>query len=300
MINDKYISVVVQGPVDEGGLASRCLESVRKYLPNAEVILSTWEGSNLSNLEYDKLVLNCDPGAADCGNKPNNMNRMILSTKSGFAKASRKYMLKLRSDLEIIGTGFLNEFKRASKFKRISKFKLFKKRILSYQMFSLKFQNRHEGKIHFRPFHMSDWCYFGLKDDLQKLYCAAHIVKEPQFSVYYQDVMGGGDEIQKLRIPRHWKMSPEQYVTSSCAKNFFTQIKFDNMMDTTQENIAASELFIVNNFRILDRFQFAIINNKEQFKDYDITKNRVNRNGYYSEAMWNRDYNKYILGKETG
>ena len=46
MINSKDISVVVQGAIDKEN-TPKCLESIRKYLPDAEIILSTWEGSEV-------------------------------------------------------------------------------------------------------------------------------------------------------------------------------------------------------------------------------------------------------------
>ena len=58
----KNISVVVQGPILPFQTAI-CLKSIRKFLPKAEIILSTWEGSNINDLDYDVLVLNKDPGA---------------------------------------------------------------------------------------------------------------------------------------------------------------------------------------------------------------------------------------------
>ncbi len=52
MIEPYEISVVVQGPIVgkpedpyEKRLTYRCLESVHKYLPGAEVIVATWKGS---------------------------------------------------------------------------------------------------------------------------------------------------------------------------------------------------------------------------------------------------------------
>ena len=56
-ISNKNISVVVQGQVRDGEIEV-CLSSIRKYLPGATIILSTWDGSNVKGLDYDKLILN--------------------------------------------------------------------------------------------------------------------------------------------------------------------------------------------------------------------------------------------------
>ena len=60
-IDTKDISVVVQGAVDKEN-TPRCLKSLRKHLPGAEVILSTWEGTNTDGLDYDVVLYNQDPG----------------------------------------------------------------------------------------------------------------------------------------------------------------------------------------------------------------------------------------------
>lgn len=75
-IKPKDISVVVQGAINKE-ITPRCLQSIRTLLPNAEIILSTWEGSDVDGLDYDKLVLNKDPGAVKCDvidNAYNNQN----------------------------------------------------------------------------------------------------------------------------------------------------------------------------------------------------------------------------------
>ena len=52
MIDSKDISVIVQGPINKKE-TPKCLKSIRKFLPEAEIILSTWQGTDISNLDYD-------------------------------------------------------------------------------------------------------------------------------------------------------------------------------------------------------------------------------------------------------
>ena len=61
MIETKDIAVVVQGAIDKEN-TPKCLMSIRKFLPDAEIILSTWEDSDVAGLDYDNLLLNKDPG----------------------------------------------------------------------------------------------------------------------------------------------------------------------------------------------------------------------------------------------
>ena len=111
-IKDKDISVVVQGRVEKK-LTTLCLASVRKCLPGAQLILSTYKGTDTTGLDFDDLVLSDDPGALKF-NKTDycNINRMLTTSKAGIACAARPYILKLRSDLELRSLDFINYFSK--------------------------------------------------------------------------------------------------------------------------------------------------------------------------------------------
>lgn len=120
MIDDKDISVVVQGPIihKESEVAvdwtKEVCASIRTHLPNAELILSTWINSEVNGIDYDLLIENDDPGnflsyynGYDQNPAINNINRQIVSTKEGIRAATRKYVMKLRSDSIVLTTNFL-------------------------------------------------------------------------------------------------------------------------------------------------------------------------------------------------
>jgi hypothetical protein len=104
-IADGDISVVIQGPLLSGHMegAARCLDSVRSVLPGAEVIVSTWEGEDTGAIAPGiRVVRSPDPGAfAVRGEPPYNLNRLQVSTGAGLQIASRRYCLKLRTDLAL-------------------------------------------------------------------------------------------------------------------------------------------------------------------------------------------------------
>lgn len=172
-ITDKDISVVVQGPIDKLQ-TKKCLKSIRKLLPQAEIVLSTWLGSDIIDLDYDQLVLSDDPGFGDVSpvtNKKNNVNRQIISTKNGINKTSRKYILKIRTDTEISNLGFLKYYNKLIKtpLKREKAYKYFKNRVFidSYFTRNPQFHNRNQYGLCFHP---SDLWLFGLKEDLANLF----------------------------------------------------------------------------------------------------------------------------------
>jgi len=97
------LGVVVQGPVLTGGprTTAATLASVRRHLPGAVLVLSTWEGQPTAGLDVDVVVRSRDPGGLlprRPGGKPNNVNRQLVSTRAGLAELRTTHALKLRSD----------------------------------------------------------------------------------------------------------------------------------------------------------------------------------------------------------
>ena len=121
MISSDKITVVVQGAIvpDEGRGTKEVCESIRKLLPRAEIILSTWENSNYQGIPYDKVLENRDPGALDSQYEGrdksvvrNNFNRQLISTLHGIREAGREYVMKLRSDSLLQNLSFLRFYEK--------------------------------------------------------------------------------------------------------------------------------------------------------------------------------------------
>ena len=91
------ISVVIQGPIDD-----RTYEAIDTYQDFAEVIVSTWEQENIdllsrANGKYQLVQTNYP---SDIQNYNNHGYRYFIAktTKEGAKVASKKYILKTRSD----------------------------------------------------------------------------------------------------------------------------------------------------------------------------------------------------------
>lgn len=288
MISCKDISVVVQGIILPG-ITAKTLKSIRKFLPEAEVILSTWEDSDLSGISglYDKIILNKDPGGVifdDKSRKTNSLNRILLSSKTGIDSASRKYVLRLRSDLILKNANLLaleDDFKL-----RTPDASLFKNKIFAYEIFSIKYNIKNNIKQR-TLFHVSDWCYLGLKEDLQEMF-SLPAVEEPEFSRYFETHKKPSGDIH---IHKLWKMSPEQYLTSLNAAKVFKDLKFTDYLDINEETIRFSEAFIINNFRLFSAKKWGISILKKPLNTYNISV--LPPFSYYSEIEQKRDYKKY-------
>ncbi len=222
-LSEKHISVIVQGPIHhQESLTKRVLESVRTHLPNAELILSTWKGSEVSGLDCDVLLLNDDPGAINSNNNINrNVNRQIVSTRNGLEKAMRRYTMKLRTDTLLTGTDFLEVFDRDPE--RRDDFKVFQHKVVIPTLYTRNplYLNIHTGTSHF--FHPSDIFQFGLASDLFLLW-----------------------DIPLATHNTVSKMVPEQYIWTACLKKFIKDIDYFGLH--LFESLKVCQITLANNF----------------------------------------------------
>lgn len=294
-IDSADISVVIQGAVDSKN-TPLLLRSVREYLPNAEIILSTWENSDLTYCNgCTDIVLNKDPGAAPmdvAGNSLLNLNRMLVSTKGGIQRATKKYILKCRSDVILIGNRFLQYFDAFNE--REPQYCLAKHKIMLNSLYCMKCEAE-GGLIHPTPFHISDWYCFGLQEDIRLLFSLS-AVENVEFARYF----AYHPKPREYAIPwlnhRLWKFPPEQYLGVMFAKEKFPGLTFPNCLAYDQVDMELSDRFIINNFIILDPENFSIVSNKNY---YSTVSNKLYKapehvwNGLYREHIYLEDYKKY-------
>jgi glycosyltransferase involved in cell wall biosynthesis len=163
----RLLSVVVQGPCHRDatdGVPSidTCLASLRRSFPGAQIIVSTWLGSDIDGLDADDIVLNHDPGPlAHPVQPPCNINRMVTSTANGLAAATRPFCIKTRSDVLFTSDALASrELWRAARHlsleRRIGTTSLGTWRLAAF----------------LRPFQVGDMVQHGATDDLRLLWAA--------------------------------------------------------------------------------------------------------------------------------
>lgn len=251
MITKSDISIVLQGPVDSIE-TKKSIESIRRYLKGATIILSTWEGANVEGLDFDVLIENKDPGSYMYCKKDKiytNINRQLVSIKAGLEKVQTKYAFKLRSDLILTSDNFLKYFDKYED--KDPKYKFFKKSVLVSSLTSKEYSDGVGNRP--VPFHVSDWFYFGLTEDLNLFFSnIENIADEEAFSNY------------KLKYPeKNPVMGFEQQYASeqyACYKAFSKKfdIKFEDWSDWNDENILQAEVLLANNFVFLDPVQHGL------------------------------------------
>lgn len=237
MIHCSDISVVVQGPIiHTNNLTKKVVDSVRKTLVGAEIILSTWENENTIGLVVDITLKNIAPESFKINEDLiNNVNLQIISTREGIKVATKKFILKLRSDVLINNSIFTSYFDKYSKYNPNRNYKLFCNRILAIQYY---FRDPLKSKY---LFHISDMILFGNKEDLFNLY-DCRIAKE-------EDLI---NHTVSTKLTQRIRNSPEQYLWICFLNKNGIPAKINYLDEVVYKNFILSELTILNNFIILD------------------------------------------------
>lgn len=289
------ISFVVQGPIERAvsGISGKpttqtCLESIRKWFPGSEIVLSTWNGSDVAGLTFDRHVESTDPGPV-CITRPevsppiyNNDNRQILSTKAGLRAAGNRYALKVRSDIVVTGNQWLSCWDRYPG--RVPEWRMFQERIVTANLFT-----RNPLRKVRKPFHPSDWFMFGLKEDLLLLW-DIDPEPEPETSHWFRD-RPTPRVLHDFTNTRRYLA--EQYLWKTLMTKF-GEISFDHFADASRENVRLTQLSFANNLIILDVEQLGFY--LEKYGDPP----RSFRYSCLSHREWERLYRQYCLGQKMG
>lgn len=302
-LDSQDISVVIQGPVFSQtsplaphGITHQVLKALREHLPQATLILSTWKDQPLAGLDADVILQLDDPGTtnfyrqgAKADNLYNNGNRLIYSTQQALAQVKTPYVLKIRSDLLLfhpLFSSFGQQFHHVD-----APWQVLKQRIIGFPIYSLKFERqagKHTSIQQPRPFHVSDWAYFGLTTDVQQLFNCP-LMQEPETSRWFETRPKPANDLWPDRL---WRYSPEQYILSNLAERTLgIQLQHGSQADA--EILQASERFIANNFIILDQYQWGLWSLKLNVYQDQLPK--LILDGLYSHQVWLQDYQQYCV-----
>jgi uncharacterized protein YegP (UPF0339 family) len=159
------ITFVVQGPILSRKEVIENIDSIKRNYPEAKIILSTWNGTDVSDIQVDKVVFNEDPGAEyyyyNDKKLLNNCNRQIVSTLNGLKNVDTKYSVKLRTDINICSKSLLEYIGEIEN----SVGELFCKKIIAVSNLTVNPRRNYP-----MAFHVSDFFFFGLNTDLIKLF----------------------------------------------------------------------------------------------------------------------------------
>lgn len=283
-IASSEISVVIQGGINQAFLKA-CLLSVRRHLPESEVIVSTWDGSQIEpgcEILIDRAVYSPDPGARIMTKEGvlNNTNRQVVSTRAGLSVATRRYALKLRTDFELAGSGFLEVFGRFPV--RHPEFCVFEQKIV-IPRYATRIETTRRPFI----FHPSDIALFGLKSDLASLF-DIELVNEADFA-WQTNAPSAATRERLVDMNFRSRLVPEQHIFLSALKRRGIDIRLDHPKDANAQLIELSQKLLVNNYIVVDQEAFGARPLKESLKEQFVADLLT----CYTEAHYEYSYRHY-------
>jgi hypothetical protein len=259
MSNSADISVVVQGPVvglPDAPKPERktllALESIRRVLPDAEIILSTWKGAVVTGLPYDVLVESEDPGSFPRGDGSRyNVNRQIVSTREGLKRATRSRALKLRTDCQLLHEGFLRYFARFPR--RAARHRYFFERIVGCELF---FRNPAETHLPLL-FHIGDIALFGRTDDMLSLWDVEFATED---EVVNWSARATVPWLENFKSYQQFdsRLVEEQHLWLSFLRKKRAGLNLNYSWEFTPDLAQESELTIINNFVVIGIDDFGL------------------------------------------
>lgn len=286
-ILSEELSIVIQGAVcgsaqGKNDYTKKVCESARKFFPDAEIILSTWEGARTEGLVYDKLVLskNIDmtyiirPDGNLC---PNTVNHQIITSLQGISAASRRYVIKTRSDTVFTGDACTSYMSRFCRYSKDEKWRIFRNRIVALPTY-----NYRRGCVF--PYNICDWFFLGTKEDLLNLFDI------PLMPLEKLIVRPG------CRYPRVLdNLGAEQYIWIACLRKNGHNVNLENATSQEGNSIENFEKSIADNFVLCSAKRLKLMNLKAPKSGYAAVP--VVSQGLYTYCEWKRLYNKYGGGK---
>lgn len=290
MIKSSDISVVVQGLVVGGSgddekdrFTYRCLQSIRKNLPESEIILSTWENCDVKDLDYDKVIYSKNihapqiymPGTS-VNPKLYSVNHQLITTKVGIKCATRPYVMKIRSDMILLNAKcmtYLNKYMKASQ----SEWSILSARVLVLPTYNPKMYIK-------MPFDIPDWFYFGLKEDIEDIFDIPLVdfnkckYRDGENILHVEDVIGA-----------------EQYIWTSFLHKH-VNFQFDNSVDLNHNSIINSERSIAENLVMVPANKLGVLNLKSPYSGYGAKP--WLSSGLYTFDEWRMLYRKFCAPDE--
>lgn len=244
------ITIVFQGPVSAGpGGTAALVRQTRQALPRSRYVLSTWTGSDVSNIDADQIIFCEDPGGLPCikhkgpADEFNNINRQLVSTHCGLRQAKTPYAVKMRTDCALTENGFVDTYERFQRGSRHA-------RVLASSMFTID-----PAMFEQMPYHVSDWFQFGRTSVLQS-YWQAPFMSQPD-ATYYET---HGYQRHSTFMDRRFRcrLAVEQFLTMHYAKRYgYPLPRYHN--DVRADILAGHERFIAEHVILLDPWDIGLV-----------------------------------------
>ena len=275
MLSSRDITFVVQGDVRTE--IRECMASIRWFFSHSPIILSTWVGTDISNIDFDEVVFSIDPG--DCGDvffpgNPegwshlNNLNRQIVSSFNGLQMVKTRYAVKFRPDFVLKSDAMARKYAdyEAKDLSRDPKWIMFKRRIGMCSPCNPRTTNL--------PFHLCDYIAIGHTEDLLELYnIPLQTREEAQYCVLHKL-----DHPKKHRAYRYaceqelWLRNLDKFRISYKKPSLYYDVSEEIIKDTESSFYNNLYFFDYRDVGVVSRFDSFLNNDKQRWsykeKDY--------------------------------
>lgn len=247
VIDASQVAVVVQGPLT--ALTPETIRSIRTHLPGTRIVLSTWTGSDVDDLEIDQAVFSSDPGGFasttlnGIAGPVINTNRMVVSTAAGLREADRPYTIKIRTDAVVEHGGCLWMLSDLPKV--TGEWALFDHLVGVSSVYT-----RNPHKTPTGCFHPADTVQFGHTEDLLMLWDAPPMPASD--ADYFPDP--ATRPVWSVTSQRYY---PEQWMFLSALRKRYI-VDFDHRAVFTAEVMDASNRAVTQNFVVAEPWQMGI------------------------------------------
>ncbi|MFH7766364.1 WavE lipopolysaccharide synthesis family protein [Acinetobacter sp. BSP-28] len=273
IIDSSRISVVIQGLThyvenDKGCMFYQCIESIKKHLPYAEIIVSTWENQDCDESVVDKVLYNNEPKSIISDRDENyqwNFNKMVVSTKNGIIASNREYVLKFRMDLSLVGTRFFIVTHKDNIPDSFNKFKIFQNPINISNIFT----KTPFSQFYYFLYHLSDIVQFGKRENLLDLWNRNLLDESTLKHSRNQNFFFNHFSYHRL------KMSPEQALMIGWLNSYGYKINLPYTSYISRSGLYLFELVLSTNFNTLNWDQTDILYPKRFLSDPEVLEKYV-------------------------
>ena len=285
MVASRDLSIVIQGPVsgtsrEPNKYTKECLATSRKFFPDAEIVFSTWEGENISGLEYNQLVVSKAPKLEKCLYEDMtehflSINHLLLSSQKGLNVTTRPYVIKMRSDMAIKSNKCLEFIGKYTDYDQNSlQWKVFTQRLITLPQLN---PNRVEQWF---PYSICDWIQIGLREDVINLY-----------DVPFVDIDGIPRRKGMKYIYADDYLGAEQYLFHSILEKNGLPVKLYSRREGEGDIYKKNSIAIAMNMVLLSARQLGVSSLKYPGRMYAIDP--FFSLGYYTFGEWKELYNIY-------
>ena len=264
MINKKDLTFIVQGPNLKD--TPRCIASIKKYYPESEIILSTWQSESLPSYTDVTVVSNKDPeknylmfkktyNGKLFEEKLNNLHRQLITTRSALNRVKTPFCVKMRTDFEVCSDRLINQILKYRKYNKENQYRYLSERVII------------AGAEEYFPFFFFDFFYAGLTEDVKRLF---YIPLPDEKYFKYFDTNIPKNVTTYSQLPSYYRWIPEQYIIiESILKAGVLKPELFSSLDWTYVSDDLREISIqilINNFCIHSFFDAGIVPMKKSLQ----------------------------------